>query len=419
MNEEVLIRFGVDSSSMASGLRSVERSIEKSGEQLKERFKEIGRDISSMLLGGGIMAAMDKVFEKVQRIKRESENLGVSTDFIQNLENIGRESGISGEAIEKMLNKFSTTVQAGDSVEDAFNRFADSIAQIEDPVQRIQAAIEVLGEKMGPKFAALLSIGADGIKKYGDELSKLSEGEIKAVEEGHNAIERLTNTLVTWTGKTISAFQTVAEAAGTVLFSGFDSGVSFSDALEMIKNEREAQHNDKAAQEDAVRVQTKAATLAQKQKEEAQAWMDYYKELDDLEQKQRDRLYAQSGRVHNAMDAVRESREAPYRFSLEDLASEGSWQRRRNRWFWSGPNDSGTAADIIDLRNDARMAYMNRNFARGDELRNRADQAFDTLAKQQPWLVNPQEKLVREANKQTALLEQMYTTGVKVTGADQ
>ena len=83
MNEEVIIRMGIDGGAVATGLRKVSTSVKEWAGGVKSSINDAFKMLAAPLTGAGMLATLMKTAETVKRIKAESEAKGVSTDFFK------------------------------------------------------------------------------------------------------------------------------------------------------------------------------------------------------------------------------------------------------------------------------------------------------------------------------------------------
>lgn len=207
MNEEIKVTMGLDVGPIALGLRKAESlldSFEKSalGAKATNLFEEIF-PIASMT---GAILTLEKAISKARDLKRASDEFGVSTGFMQDINNIGALAGISEQKIEKMMGAFIKTLPVGSDVEAKFYEVADSISKIQDPVSRAQAAFESFN-KAGFRMLPILEKGSAGIKELGAAFSKFSEQEIEDLENAEVALKQFENFFIVWMGRLLNAYQ--------------------------------------------------------------------------------------------------------------------------------------------------------------------------------------------------------------------
>lgn len=194
--EEVVVKIGVDNTALTRGLESGANQVRHWGE-------EVSHHIAGIFGAGAVIAGFEKVLGKAQDITRISESTGFGKGFAQDIVNIGMASGVAQAGIEKMLDKFVTNLKPGSDPEIALRDFADRLSKIEDPAERAKMAVEAFG-KSGVKMIPILKEGSEGLDKMASGFSKLTDEEIRQIEESKLAIERLENAGIVFAGKSIA-----------------------------------------------------------------------------------------------------------------------------------------------------------------------------------------------------------------------
>lgn len=465
----------MDVDPMSRAIRRGHKELEHFREESIEQFRDFGKEIFKSLGAVGTFAVLETAMRKVEQISRSAESLGVSTDFVQNIRNVGTASQFSAEAMEKAMDKFAKSLPVGSDVEEQFYKLADRIAKTEDPITRVHMAIDAFGQKMGVQMIPLLARGSDGIKELAKSFDILTESELKNIEEAHVSLEKTQNQLIVWAGKGLAAVQQTVEAFATSFLTGESMGSigkqMGAEESEKVNAGKKEKADLKAAQAEAKKEAKRrrleeAQDEAEKQRSESiirhgtneqkveelgklrdQAYANQFLVMDEVEmlkwkekeleyedqilavkkkmQDEDDRRIEKAKRlaeqVENALDAtkatkreIEEAKRAPYEFTLQDLAAE-PMQFFSNRG-WVGAFGENMARGILQDRAAAKQAYIHGNFGRGDFLRDRAEGNLSALEKQQPWLQNPQRKMNETLEKQEKHLEQIRDRAVGTGG---
>jgi hypothetical protein len=479
MEDEAKVRFGVDNDSVHASLRGVEHAFEQTGERVKDVFKEVGHHITSIFATGAVIAGIERTLSVAQRLTRQSESLGASTDFIQNITNVGRAAGLSSEQMEKMLNKFATALPEGANLEDEFFKVADSIKSIEDPATRVQVAIELFGKKIGPQFVSTLARGRQGIEDFAKQFAIMSRGEISNLEEAKLAIEKTENFATIFIGRAINMATFISKLIDDVNnFERSGGRERPHTAMDFVKHTNDVN----AAREnfgdgsgsfansalvaykshlDDIRLKSKDASTEEKlgiltrrkefmehqvgivKTEEARYKLlehiaDIEEDILEVKKKQADEekkaeekaaqrarhIHKQEIRTFEADRELSDVKKKPYEFSLEELAATGVWGGGGSGWGarpfgFQQPLGARIAKQILNLQSRAKEAFEWGNVGTGEVLRRRADQMFDSLASSNPYLVNPQERAARAAEKQHAILDEWNKNGVPVVSEEE
>jgi len=465
MDEEMKFRLGLDTKPIEDALEKFDDKLDHIKETAIEKFKEMGKELAVSLGAAGAFAILERTLQKVKDINRAAESIGVSTDFIQNIRNVGEASGLSAEQLEKALDKFAKGLPNGSDVEEQFYKIADAISKTEDPVTRVHMAIDAFGQKLGVQMIPMLARGADGIRALAGEFDKLTESEMRNLEETHVQMEKISNTLTVWAGKAIAAVQNTVEMLATSWMSGVsmqdvgammgrEAGESELDRNEEKKNIKEAQAiaKEKAKKDALEKAMDEAEDLRQqsiirhgtpdeklaaldKEKAKAQAaqflsqgdeveilkWKEKELEVDDqilqiqhqkeLSQKrQRDHQKRLTEEIRVAQREIekterhmaRTARE-PAMHSIEELASQ-PMQFWSNLGWVGGPGVMA-ARGIMSDRERAHQAALAGNYDLADFYVNRADYNFKGLAQHDPFLKNPFDEMNETLKTQNEHLE--------------
>lgn len=237
--EEVMIKLGVDSSAIATGMRGVVGMVQDAGQRMRRGLESAFNNLAAPISIAGIGMQFGKVLKMVEDLKAAAESKGVSTGFLQDLQNIGQAAGLNATALDKMLNKFTRTLPVGSDVEQAFMGMADKIAATVDPVERARMATDAFG-KSGMEMLRVMSGGSAGIREMAKSFDKLTEAEIAAVEEADGVIDKFQNRITIWAGRAIASIGAVAARAAQLSVGGLESqarGQAIRDIAKMRQEE--------------------------------------------------------------------------------------------------------------------------------------------------------------------------------------
>lgn len=112
-------------------------------------------------------------------------------------------------------------------------------------------------------------------------------------------------------------------------------------------------------------------------------------------------LSAQDRRVQTAQANLEQGIKDPLMFTIGDLAQDNT-------------NWGSRARDYQQNIDWAKWNVRHGNFGLAGEQKRRADDIMDNLKKENPFLVNPLEKLTAEAKQQNATLGRMLTDGIPI-----
>lgn len=182
--------FNADLGKARAALGSFTASANRSLATVDKSFAMVSRAASSFGLALGAGAAVSFVkstIDTVGALGEQAEQLGISTDALQEYQAMALQSGVKAEQMDAAIAKLSRTI--GDAAEGsdmairAFDRLgvgildaggnlrsteavtrdiADAIAKIEDPARRAQAMFDLFG-RSGQKLLPILSQGAAGM----------------------------------------------------------------------------------------------------------------------------------------------------------------------------------------------------------------------------------------------------------------
>lgn len=179
--EEVKLRLGVDASQVSSGLTGITQKISSFA-------KNVGGIFAGSFALSKALDAFRELDERIDSIKRTSEKSGLSQGFVQDLQNLGKLAGLSGEQIESIMDKMAKGLEQGENPEKKIRALANALSKTSDAGERARMAIDALG-KSGVKLIPILSGGADEMERLANSMGKLSDQEIKDIDELNDRIE--------------------------------------------------------------------------------------------------------------------------------------------------------------------------------------------------------------------------------------
>ncbi len=220
--EEVIIKLGVDSKAVTSGLRNIKSSIEEWGMDIK---RMVGGFFAGMISAEGLKSVLDFG----ENIKRTAEIAGTSTDFIQTLSYAMRQTGGSAETgergIEKLNIKIGEAREKGGEAAEAFKKWgiaiddasgagrntesiirdiADRMKNAGSASERATIAFDLFG-KTGQELIPILMNGAAGLDSFSDAATKLSEIDLENLAHAKQDLNDIGNQALIAGGKVISA----------------------------------------------------------------------------------------------------------------------------------------------------------------------------------------------------------------------
>ena len=183
--EEVLIRLGMDSKALQSGMQQM-------GSKLKSWAGSVSAHLLAAFAFHKILSQIENLTSSIEKMTLRAEALGINVQFMQDIENVGLLAGSSQEKVEKMMSLFAKGLSPGQDVNVEFRKIIDTINATSDPMARVQIATDAVGKS----FTLLLNIAKGGTKEF-DRLSsgmqKFSEEQIRVALEVDHAIDRTKN----------------------------------------------------------------------------------------------------------------------------------------------------------------------------------------------------------------------------------
>lgn len=188
-DEEVQVRMGLDRRPFDKALKGAQGAMGT----FKGALGALGVGFSL----GAAKSFIGSILEMGDGLKRQSEALQVSTDFLQGwsvaaAEN-GSDAGEATKALDKFSNHLSDTGRIGADVEEEIGKLADRIAAAKTPVERIGIASEAFGSKLGAKLIPALQGGSKALGEFIANAKKLSTDDIErldAIGDALGAMER-------------------------------------------------------------------------------------------------------------------------------------------------------------------------------------------------------------------------------------
>lgn len=380
--ESFIAKLGFDLSAFRRGIDSAKAHAKGFKTDLaKQTAGAVTSAVGGAFGVAAIGAAAKSVADYADSIKSLSENLGVSTDFLQAFEHGIKTSGGSTESAQASLQKFSDLVgeaaagsldaqgklgQFGLSILDASGNLktteallmeaSDALKAIESPAERGAAAMDLFG-KGGVKALSFLAQGSESMKAFVDQTDKLSVESIQALASAKSTIEGVFRSITIAVGTAISAVSKFFRILGAFSVTG-----SLSKAIQSVKD---ADASDVAANKpQSVKAGKNVFAEARKKDLEAE------KKLGDEIQKNIDKVNEFAKRkaeaVRNFEAATRDlsmTREDRVKFTLEELAN--------SRVQYSGRLGAEQAM--------ARQAYQLEQWAERNRTMGYGDLAFQQL----------------------------------------
>ncbi len=454
MTEEMIVRCGFDSTPVAQGLRTLKGTVHDFGHSAQEGFNELRNRIIGPLGVVGAIMTLEKAMARAHSVSQQAESLGVSKSFSQDLQNLARLAEVSDQKMEAMFRTFVKGLPAGSDLEEEFYKMSDRLAEIKDPAERAQFAIETFG-KSGLKMINIAGQGSEAVKELAKSMSKFSEADLMALERGEEAQKRWANTIEVWTAKLLTSLDVWTKFAGRYSefgsFIGANASMVADAAIVSVKgkaDEEALRRAEKIARlkEESLRVEAAMARLdeamydkrfkqsdlatqirmleaerngfdsaaAFAESEEAaydlmvQA-VDVEEKILDLKKKQTEESKRQAAEqkrfndeadrgaqhIADALTRVEDAKLSSRQFSIGELAGAA--------------NPAGAMArQILWLRQAGKLNAMNWNLKAAESQFDVADKMFSQLSATNKFLQNPMDRLINEVEKSRQAQVDLY-----------
>jgi len=401
--EQLILKLGVNTSAVATGLRSVKG-------QMASFASSVSGSLGSILGGAALYAQFNKIGDMAERIRNNAEAWNVSTKFVQDIENVARATGLSAEKMQSLMDKFIKGLPVGADVEQSFYKIADSLAAIPDPATRARAAQEAFG-KSGMDMIRIAGGGSAALKELASGYTTLSEAELKAADQAKQNIEDAEGRLTIFAGQTIGLLTKVSEFWGKVWAMG-ERGGSNKNAWKELGDMFWADKNV-GADTEGVQKRREAAKFAAQKK-----WEKYQKDLAEWKEKQsekqakidataaanrikaaeqlrkaEEKVAEARARSANASKELSDFKRGRTDWTLSELASlDPSAVVRQGRW------KIGAAQNVEWMRQEAKLARLAGNDRYAEQMISRSD----TLAKSIGGLSSSDQDPTKELRERAA-----------------
>lgn len=183
-DEDVVVRMGLDRRPFDKALGGAKSALDV--------FKGAIGAMAAQFGLGKIVGFAKGIGELANEIRRSSEALDISTDFLQTWRFAVSQSGGNAESAGKALDKFTKHLaesgKSGSDVEVELRKVADAMAAQPDPVKRAKIAFDAFGKGAG-ELIPLLAGGSKALDEFAKSASKLSEADIKSIDDFADSVE--------------------------------------------------------------------------------------------------------------------------------------------------------------------------------------------------------------------------------------
>lgn len=277
--DSVTIRMGLDR-------RSFDRSLKGAGGALSTFKGALGAIGASFSLGK-MKGFLSGIFQMANDLKRTSQALDVSTDFLQEWRTAVGQAGGDAKNAEQHLERFTQRLAAsgksGSDVEIELRKVADAMAAQPDPVKRAKIAFDAFG-KGAAELIPLLKGGSNGLDEFRGRM-KLTTADIEALDKAQDNLEQAQRDLTTSGGKVLGGWMGLWHNAGAVIGKATNSSrrgiMGLIEIMDELNDERaETERSERHAKDDR-----KAAVEAERKVQQQDAIASAYRDAADVQAK--------------------------------------------------------------------------------------------------------------------------------------
>lgn len=229
MSTQVMAKLGVDASGMNMGLAEAKGKMDRAAKDMSSSFKKAGGGKDKGGIFDGLLGGLTKIgasifaLSKIQDFAKgivdmggslvdASDNLGISIERLQELQQAFGEAGVGAEKFGKGMSTLNASIEAakggdetmiqnfedlGVSFQDLLMLSPDEILmKVADATSKMGSASEktvklsaVLG-KASKSMVGILSQGSDAINEVGASMDKVSEKNAKALDKMSDDFDR-------------------------------------------------------------------------------------------------------------------------------------------------------------------------------------------------------------------------------------
>lgn len=232
MSNPVTITIGLVTSAVRSGLNSLKS-------QFHALREHANGELGGALIGGGLIATIDKIIEKAGHIEDLSERFGVLPEALQEITNAAMPNGAAMEDVAAAMNKTvlsqekvrkgnedarnalkALNIEAKDfinaSPEEAFYMIADGVAKADDRTAAYGATIELMGKKSGVLFTTIEQ-GSAAIKEQGQAVGTMSNDTVKRLDDLGDMFTNLKNDAMAYGGEVLAFIVKVVQSVSALV----------------------------------------------------------------------------------------------------------------------------------------------------------------------------------------------------------
>jgi len=194
---------------------------------------------------GAIVSFGRQVLEAGDRIQKMADQTGLSTDEVQKLEYVAKQSGTAMTSLVSAMQNVQQRLGSGDegmlgglrrlninlfefkqlSAYEQMTLLADRVRDIKDPTEQAAIAAELFGRNWKEILPAIKA----GMKELGEEAPRMSKEAVAALDKVGDALSRKVGHMVVFAAESYRVLQSINTLGGT-----------FKDYNEVLKEERDA-----------------------------------------------------------------------------------------------------------------------------------------------------------------------------------
>lgn len=211
--ESLNFKSGLDDSKFQAGINNMDKAAANLGAGMAKAFAPVAVIAGLATLGAMLKNVASEAIEFGSNIKDNSDRLSMSTTAMQGLTEAFGLSGARSEDVQKGMTRLNISLDDArnntgtaraafeklgitweqidnESPEDVIYIIAEAVKNAKDPVSALTGAMDILG-KTGAKMVPGLTDGSDALRKMADEAGKLSEADIKLLDDYGDALQKL------------------------------------------------------------------------------------------------------------------------------------------------------------------------------------------------------------------------------------
>ncbi len=249
-SEEISFKLGLDAKAFQRGLTGIKAQLNDLGTEKWGQFKQ-------MFTVGAMVAGLRELGESMVALRRNAEDVGVSTDFLQSIEKMSVQFGGTAEAgrgaLIKLAEAMGTARTEGGAAAEKFARFgislydtngaartteevfkaiADAYKNSSDAATKAALAFEFFG-RTGRDINNILGEGADGLDAYAAKMQQfgaVSTASVNAIADAWLNLKQTGSGVGGWLSEMVGrATQGVAFTFANL--GALSAGASSRDAL--------------------------------------------------------------------------------------------------------------------------------------------------------------------------------------------